>query len=57
MIPYKKEEEDSYSIAIENYDCPICGAVKGYHCLTAKGRKKWPPHGPRLKLVEDNRKE
>lgn len=28
--------------------CPKCKQKKGYHCLTPKGRKAWPPHMERL---------
>lgn len=39
-----------YTDAVLSQDCPKCGSKKGFHCVTPKGRKAWPPHTERTIL-------
>lgn len=46
----------SFSSAIVNHVCPICGSPKEHYCAAQDGRKIWPPHMARcLELTDEQR--
>ena len=47
----KNWDKLSFSIAVVNHECPICGAPKEYYCVSPEGKKIWPIHNERSLLL------
>lgn len=46
-------ERWGFSIAVVSYECPKCGAPKEHYCSSPSGKKVWPPHVNRCKLLTE----
>ena len=43
----------AFTDAVKQVDCPKCAVKAGAQCRTPKGRKAWPPHGERTKVLHE----